>query len=203
MSEPRGINPNHSSRIMQLERELSRLRSGADIRRDVPSSPRRPIVRWGRTIDVGGGVPYPTVSGVWPFVFTKRTFDEDTGDITSVVLDDEADPQHAFYSPSDYPADSEVLIAEVDGQWWAIAQNLGKHNCIVTATITAAVRVGMDVTYGTGSVTLLDELGQSTGAVQAVYNPFTSSISVGKIAKVSQNIPGGRYFVDAVDCGGA
>jgi hypothetical protein len=197
------INPAHSERLLSLEREVAQLRAVVQSRTPSTTGNRRPIVRWGRTIDVGGGVPYPTAAGVWPFVFTQHNFDEDTGDLTSVVLGDEDDPQHAFYSPSDYPADSEVLIAEVDGQWWAIAQNLGKHNCIVTATITAAVRVGMDVTYGVGSVTLLDEMGQSTGAVQQVYNPFTSSVAVGKIAKTSQNIPGGRYFLDAVDCGGA
>lgn len=117
MSEPRGINPNHSSRIMQLERELARLRSGADIRRDVASSPRRPIVRWAKTV-AENGVPYPAAGNVFPFVFVQRTFNETTGATTEIVLGDEADPLHKLYS-NDYLNEGSVLpVTEIDGQWW-------------------------------------------------------------------------------------
>lgn len=111
------INPVHSERLLQLEREVSQLRAAVQSRTPATTGNRRPIVRWAKTV-AEEATPYPISGTVFPFVFVQRTFNETTGAITDLVLGDADAPQHKLKANEYISSGSFLPVVEIDGQWW-------------------------------------------------------------------------------------
>lgn len=115
--DSRGINPAHATRLLTLEREVSRLRADLNSRNYKTAASRRPIVRWAKTV-AEEATPYPLSGTVFPFVFVQRTFNESTGAVTDLVLGDAMAPAHKLKA-NEYIAEGSFLpVVEIDGQWW-------------------------------------------------------------------------------------
>lgn len=140
------INPAHSERLLQLEREVSQLRSAVQSRTPATTGNRRPIVRWAKTV-AEEATPYPISGTVFPFVFVQRSFDELTGATTETILGDEMAPQHKLCA-NDYIGEGSVLpVTEIDGQWWRHDETGGADDCKIVK-LNAVARPAYEVLDG-------------------------------------------------------